>query len=212
MKRTALFAIAALIVIAALSSCSDDSSDSLMTEDEYEKVKAILTLKDDVFEWAQDYAVWDSTYEEDQWTSDYAFIDSDGNGEYDEGEPVIYSYTENVYEDAYTEGYTKTYAFTFEDGNAINGTYSRVTVYDGYDDYLTKDETAESGYKTDTYTVYMTYIADFTAVIDSDDYSLSQTLYRTVTVNRSGDSSSEYTGSETVLNGTSIPGYEDYLN
>lgn len=203
MKLTRTAIIAFLVMLLA-TACSDSSSDSSMTESEYELVKEILALKDDVYNWAQDYAEWSG--------GDFAFIDSDGDGEYDEGESIIYTYTELEYDDEDTEGWTKTYDLVFEDGNAVNGSYTRTIVYDGWDDYWTEDESADSGYLADTYTQNRTYIYDFSATIDGEEHTLALTLYESYTVSHSGTTSHEYTDSKTVLDGVSIEGYEDYLN
>ena len=212
MRKLTETVIIALLVMLLATACSDDSSsDSGMTESEYELVKEILALKDDVYNWAQDYAEWSD--------DDFAFIDTDGDGEYDEGESIIYAYINYYYGEDYGEDYdgeidydydevrvySETFDYTSQDGSAaVSGSFTRISVYVGYDDYTSGD--------ADTYTQYRTYIYDLSATVDGEEHTLEMTLYQTRICEGTNVISKTWTGSEAVLDGAVVTGYEDLAN
>ena len=219
MRKTALLLFAGLAAV-LLSSCqyntyeyaaessSSESSAHEMTMSEYATVKAILANASD----AWDSGVYVYTADEDgNLTSEYTFTDSDGDGEYDDGEHVSACTTvENPrYDDDDIYSYYVTYDYASDDGTqAISGSRYVYMVYDGYDEVLAGESDTGKRYRTRTH--------DCSATVYGKEHTLVMTEYITTTyyVENYYDvlSKDYYTDSAVALDGVTLYGYEDYVN
>ena len=212
------------------TSTSEETNESsnTITEDEYELINSIISLMDDADDYARGYLVCDVSDSEENYPEEgyedgvyFYFIDEDGDEEYDEGESIIYTIIYYYYGEAYGEDYdgeidydydevrvyTETFDYTSQDGSAVSGSFTRITVYVGYDDFTSGD--------ADTYTQYRTYIYDLSATVDGEEHTLEMTLYQTHIYEGTSDNyvvSKTWTGSEAVLDGVEVTGYEDLAN
>lgn len=200
-----------LLAALALASCSDSSS-NYMTQSQYTLVCEILDFADSAA-----YAGVTMT-DGDTWVT---FIDSDGDGELDDDETVIYKETvtnsfSGVDDEDQTYVLEKTYDYEDSYGDSVAGTYPETILYSGYAEYWTADESTESGYKADTYSRYITEEYDLSATIDGKAHTLKLKLCQTRVYVREDSvtnlDSRTYTSSSTVLDGSSLKGYEDYKN
>ena len=221
MRKHALLLFAGLAAV-LLASCeyityeyaaesSSTSSAHEMTMSEYATVKAILAITSD----AWDSGVYVCNADEDgYWTSEYTFTDSDGDGEYDDGEHIsACSEVENPRnddDDIYS--YYVNYDYTSDDGTqAISGSRYVYSVYDGYDEVLAGE--------SDTGKRHMTRTHDYSATVYGEEHTLVMTEYITRTyywgydeINYEVLSKDYYTDSAVALDGVTLSGYEDYVN
>ena len=252
MRKILLPAFLILLLLFAFTACDDDDSDGssssgtsvdpseahYMNMSEMATIISILRLDDDVWDFNGD---WYYVYDDDDeliyeyafvdydgdgeyddgvyyWINDddgyieYIFIDSDGDAEYDEGEQYIvyFEVTNPLNDDDDIYAYYYTYDYSDDDsGDSLYGTLVSYAILDGYSEY--------SAGESDSYKRYYTVEYDYTATIGGEEHTLVMTVEYTRTQTKIYTSSSweydyNYTGSDVVLDGVTLYGYEDYIN
>ena len=224
MRKIILPAFLILLMLFAFTACDDDDSGGssssgtsvdpseahYMNMSEMATIISILRLDDDVWDFNGDwYYVYDD--DDDELIYEYAFVDYDGDAEYDEGEQYIvyFEVTNPLNDDDDIYAYYYIYDYSDDDsGDSLYGTLVSNAILDGYSEY--------SAGESDSYKRYNTVEYDYTATIGGEEHTLVMTVEytRTQTKNSSWEWEYDYnyTGSDVVLDGVTLYGYEDYMN
>ena len=226
MRKLALPLLLILFMLFAFTSC-DDSSDSssssdgsssfdpagahYMTMPELATIVSIFGLMDEAYdfdtEWyyvyddeneiIDEYALvdydGDGEYDDgvyrigDNWIWERIFIDSDGDAEYDEGEQLIYYYeiTDPLDDGDDNYAWYETYGYSDDaSGDSLKGTVKYSATLDGYSEYSSEE--------SDSYIRYVSKEYTLEASIGGEEHTLDMTVEytstrtRTITYNSNG--------------------------
>lgn len=163
-----------------------------MSESDFELVQDITDLIDDAYYYADLYCDWTEAEDEDGTVTETACL----------GSEVIYQKVSNNIEGE-LHSFTVTCDYESDTGDSVNGSWSYSAEYEDYAEYLAGTADCCNAYVTETY--------GLSAVLNEEAYTLDLTFSYTETWSEDGYSII-YTSSTLKLNGTSLQGYEAYMN